>query len=68
MFDHRTATQWEYQVEKHTMGWKGFRYDEVGSRVNDLGRDGWEVLSTLAPSYGQGQAIEIVVVLKRAAA
>lgn len=62
------AMQWEYKVEKHTMGWKGFKYDAVEARLNDLGREGWEVLSTLAPSYGQGQAIEIVVVLKRAVA
>jgi hypothetical protein len=34
--------------------------------LNDLGREGWEALSTLAPSYGQGQAIEIAVMLKKA--
>ncbi|MFJ9854729.1 DUF4177 domain-containing protein [Streptomyces sp. NPDC101150] len=44
---------------------KGFDYARMERDLNDLGRQGWEALSTLAPSCGAGQAIEVVV-LKRA--
>ncbi len=45
---------------------EGFDYQQMEQDLNDLGREGWEALSTLAPSYGQGQAIEIAVMLKKA--
>ena len=50
----------------YKVGWKGFKYDEIENHLNELGRDGWEMLSTVAPSFGSGQAMEVAVILKRA--
>lgn len=62
------ATQWEYKVLTYKLRWKGFDYAQIERDLNDLGREGWEALSTIAPSYGQGQAIEVAVILKKASA
>ena len=59
------ATQWEYKVVTFKLHMKGFDYGQVAQDLNDLGREGWEALSTVAPSFGQGQAMEIAVILKR---
>lgn len=64
--DYDVATQWEYKVVTYKFGWKGFKYDEIENDLNELGRDGWEMLSTVAPSFGSGQAMEVAVILKRA--
>lgn len=61
------AAQWEYKVLTHKYGWKGFKYDEIELDLSELGREGWEAVSTVAPSVGQGHATEIAVVLKRPA-
>ena len=61
------ATQWQYQVVTYKLQWKGFDYTEVERQLNELGSQGWEMVSTIAPSFGAGQAIEIAVVLKRSA-
>lgn len=60
------AAQWEYKMLTYKLRLKGFAYDEIEQDLNDLGREGWEALSTLAPSYGQGQVMEVAVILKRA--
>ncbi|MEC3976812.1 DUF4177 domain-containing protein [Amycolatopsis sp. H20-H5] len=60
------ATQWEYKVLTYKLRMKGFDYNQIELDLNDLGREGWEALSTIAPSFGSGQAIEVAVVLKKA--
>ncbi|MGW5382318.1 DUF4177 domain-containing protein [Nocardia sp. NPDC003963] len=62
------AAQWEYKVLTYKLRMKGFDYDRIQQDLNDLGREGWEAFSTLAPSFGSGQAIEISVMLKKLAA
>lgn len=57
--------QWQYKLVTHKLQWKGFDYAEVERELNDYGSQGWEMVSTIAPSFGAGQAIEIAVVLKR---
>ncbi len=60
------AAQWGFKMLTYKLRLKGFDYQQMEQDLNDLGREGWEALSTLAPSYGQGQAIEIAVMLKQA--
>ncbi|WP_199546497.1 DUF4177 domain-containing protein [Streptomyces sp. N35] len=62
------TTQWEHKVLKYKLGMKGFDYEQIERDLNELGRDGWEAVSTMAPSWGAGQAIEITVFVKRPAA
>jgi hypothetical protein len=38
------------------------------SPTSRFGRQGWEAISTIAPSIGQGQVMEIAVLLKKASA
>lgn len=59
------SSQWEYKILTYKLGWKGFNYDQMEQDLNEYGRQGWESLSPMAPSYGQGQAIELIVILKR---
>ena len=59
------AHQWQHKVLTYKLQWKGFDYAEVESDLNELGAQGWELVSTIVPSFGAGQAIEIAVVLKR---
>lgn len=59
------TAQWQYKVQTYKLRMKGFDYEQIEQDLNDLGRQGWEVLSTIAPSYGQGQAIALAVVLKK---
>ena len=61
------STAWEYKLQTYKLGWKGFKYDQIEQDLNDLGQQGWETVSTLAPSYGQGQTIDLTVILKRSA-
>ncbi len=61
-----TTTQWEHKVLTYKLRMKGFDYAQMEQDLNELGRAGWEALSTIAPSYGAGQATEVVVLLKRA--
>ncbi|MFJ4895740.1 DUF4177 domain-containing protein [Streptomyces sp. NPDC088788] len=59
------SQQWEYKVLTFKLKLKGFDYAEVQADLNNLGREGWEAISTLAPSFGAGQAIEVAIILKR---
>lgn len=61
------ATKWQYKVVTYKLQWKGFDYTEVEKQLNELGDQEWEIVSSFAPSFGAGQAIEIAVVLKRSA-
>lgn len=56
---------WEYKISTWKLGWKGFDYATIERDMNEMGRQGWEVISTVAPSYGAGQAIEFAVVARR---
>lgn len=58
--------RWEHKVLIYKLGWKGFDYDQIEQDLNELGRQGWEALDMIAPSVGSGQAIELVVILKKA--
>ena len=59
------AAKWQYKLVTYKLQWKGFDYTEVERQLNDFGNQEWEMVSTIAPSFGAGQAIEIAVVLKR---
>ena len=54
-------TRWEHKVLKYKLGWKGFDYEQIEQELDELGRQGWEALGTVAPSYSQ----DLVVILKR---
>jgi hypothetical protein len=55
----------EHRILKFELGWKGFDRDEMERQLNDLGREGWEAVSSLQPSIGAA-ATDILVLLKRA--
>ena len=57
--------QWQFKIVTYKLKWKGFDYADMEKDLNDHGDQGWELVSTVSPSYGAGQAIEIAVVLKR---
>ncbi|MEU6843542.1 DUF4177 domain-containing protein [Streptomyces sp. NPDC046716] len=56
---------WEYKVLKYKLRMKGFDYEQIEKDLNELGGEGWEAFSTIAPSFGAGQAVEIAVAVKR---
>lgn len=56
---------YEHKVLTYKLGWKGFKYEQIEQDLNEWGRQGWEAVSTLVPSYGQGQTIDMAVILKR---
>ncbi|MBP2479419.1 hypothetical protein JOF53_008291 [Crossiella equi] len=62
------ATAFEHKVLTYKLGWKGFDYSGMENDLNELGAQGWETVSTIVPSVGAGQSIEIGVILKRARA
>jgi hypothetical protein len=60
------AAHWEHKLQTYKVGGiKGVDYAQIEKDLNDLGRDGWEARSTIAPGRGQGQACEVAVLLKR---
>ncbi|MGW7292323.1 DUF4177 domain-containing protein [Streptomyces xiamenensis] len=61
------SVRWEHKVLTYNLRMKGFDYSRIEKDLNDLGEEGWEAVSTLAPSFGIGQAIEIAVLVKRPA-
>jgi hypothetical protein len=62
------AVRWEYKVLTFKLRLKGFDYGQIEADLNELGRQGWDAVSTLAPSFGAGQAMEVAVILKRSSA
>ncbi len=61
------TARWEYKLLTYKLRLKGFDYGQLEQDLNELGGQGWETVSTITPSYGSGQAMEVVVVLKRSA-
>jgi hypothetical protein len=59
------SATFEHKVLKYKYGWKGFDYDQMERDLVDLGSQGWEAVGTLAPSIGNGQTLEICVLVKR---
>ncbi|MDL5159089.1 DUF4177 domain-containing protein [Actinomycetospora termitidis] len=57
--------RFQYKVLTYKLGWKGFKYEQMEQDLNELGAQGWDTVSTLAPSYGQGQTLDVAVILKR---
>lgn len=60
------AAPWEYRMLTYQLRMKGFDYSQIESDLNGLGKEGWEAVGSIAPSYGQGQAVELAVMVKRA--
>ena len=58
----------EYKIVKHSLGWKGFKYDAIEEELNALGAEGWEAVDTLAPGMGAAGSLELVILMKRARA
>lgn len=58
------TTAFEHKIVKYELGWKGFDYAEMERHLDELGRQGWEAVSTIQPSLGSA-ATDIVVLLKR---
>jgi hypothetical protein len=54
----------EHKIVKFELGWTGFDHDEMERQLNDLGRQGWEAVSSVQPSIGAA-ATDILVLLKR---
>lgn len=55
----------EHKIVTFGLGWKGFDHDEMERQLNELGRQGWEVVSSLQPSVGAAPT-DILVLVKRA--
>jgi hypothetical protein len=61
-------TTWEHKVLTHKLKWKGFDYGEIEAELDELGRQGWELVQTIVPTMGSGQSLEVALILKRPAA
>ncbi|MBC8161326.1 MAG: DUF4177 domain-containing protein [Roseiflexaceae bacterium] len=60
--------QWEYHViSLNTVGLLSANVDiqSLYTRLNELGQDGWELVSAAPISAGQGYSQEVLFVLKR---
>jgi len=60
--------KWEYQTVKlNVKGTWGIKFDvdEVQNFTNDLGAQGWELVSAFAVNEGAGYSKEIVFIFKR---
>ncbi|GAA0896326.1 DUF4177 domain-containing protein [Pseudonocardia zijingensis] len=55
----------EHKIVKFELGWKGFDHEEMERQLDELGRQGWEAVSSLQPHVGTA-ATDILVLLKRA--
>ena len=60
---------WEYRTVKFPAsgGFLGGRIDTAAfnARLNELGEQGWELMSALATNQGYGWSREILAILKR---
>ncbi|TCP47347.1 uncharacterized protein DUF4177 [Tamaricihabitans halophyticus] len=59
------STEFEYRVQTYKLGWKGFDFGQIETDLNELGRQGWDAVSTVAPSVGSGHTGEFGIILKR---
>lgn len=60
--------KWEYKTLKlATTGWMGGKLDEVklDAMLNDLGSQGWELVSALDTNQCDGQTRDVIVIFKR---
>jgi hypothetical protein len=60
--------KWEYKTLKFgTKGIFGGKVDEsaLDKALNEIGRQGWELVSMLATSQAQGQSRDLIAVFKR---
>lgn len=60
--------KWEYKTVKvPTTGFMGGTLDcaELSEKLNFLGEEGWEVITSLVTNQGNGYSKEVVVILKR---
>jgi hypothetical protein len=62
-------TRWEYKTIKFVAGgwWAGGKIDErsLELKLNQLGRDGWELVSVVVASKQTGASRDIVAIFKR---
>ena len=62
------AIRWEYRVAQiNVSGFFGpdIDIDQLGAYLNVVGSDGWELVSMVDVSRGNGSTSEIIVTLKR---
>ncbi len=60
--------KWEYQTVKlNVRGTWGVKFDvdEVQNFTNDLGAEGWELVSAFSVNEGRGDSKEIIFIFKR---
>jgi hypothetical protein len=60
--------RWQYKTIKlATTGLMGGKLDagELDRQLNELGRDGWELMTVFDTNQGSGQSRDVVAVLKR---
>ena len=60
--------KWEYKTIKlATRGMLGGKFDEgtLDAFMNDLGRDGWELVTGFDTNKAYGESRDIVVIFKR---
>jgi hypothetical protein len=60
---------WEYKTIKAGVdsSWLGGKVDEtkLEARLNELGRDGWELVVAFDTNMAQGQTRDVVAIFKR---
>lgn len=60
--------KWEYKTLKlEAKGFMGGKFDEneLNQKMNEFGRDGWELVSAFDTNMGQGATRDIVILFKR---
>jgi len=60
-------TRWEYRTVLFQPHWQVANLDatELDTQLNQLGNDGWELVSTTSTSIGAGLTRDLVLVFKR---
>jgi hypothetical protein len=54
-------SRWEYQVLSIGSPWKGVKDEQLQAVLNEVGAQGWEVVSVHTP----GQSPKVIIVAKR---
>jgi hypothetical protein len=54
-------TRWEYQVLSIGSAWKGVKEEQLQDVLNEVGSQGWEVVSVYTP----GQSPKVIIVARR---
>jgi hypothetical protein len=60
--------KWEYRsLTMRTWGWDGGKLDpeSFDEELNELGNDGWELVSCFSTTRGYGKTREVIAVFKR---